>query len=383
MNKIKILVLSILLILVQAICTAQLSPINFETGGYGASWNWTTFENDVNPAVQIVSNPLTTGINSSSTVAQFTALQAGQPWAGFESLHGAGIGTFTLSATNSIVKVMVYKSVISDVGVKFATNSNASTGELKVANTIINEWEELTFDFTSQIGHPAMTDIDQIIIFPDFDLSGRTGDNVCYIDNITMGTPSSPINVTFSVQNTDSMPVYIFGDWNNWSNFPGTPMTLNTSTGNYEAIISINPNSPIEYQFVNGSSTKEILDSTWACTNGNGQFTNRLTQVGNADTSICHIWESCSTCIPLSTKNYQLDDIEILAGNKFVRVNSNEYHSFDKMEVIDIMGKVIYSSEGIIPANKNLQIFLNYNQQYIVRVLSQEKVFYKKLIILK
>jgi hypothetical protein len=163
---------------------SQNAPINFETGGQGASWSWSTFENDSNPALEIVNNPSTVAPNTSSKVAKFTALQGGRPWAGCQSMKG-DIGRFTLSASNSIVKIMVYKSVISDVGIKFATDSNASTGEIKVANTKVNEWEELTFNFSGKIGEPSSTDISQIIIFPDFNLSGRTSNVVAYFDNIT------------------------------------------------------------------------------------------------------------------------------------------------------------------------------------------------------
>lgn len=168
---------------------SQNAPIDFESGGKGANWTWSSFENVGNAALQFVSNPSTSGINSSSKVAKFTALTGGQPWAGCESLHGADIGKFTLSASNAIVKIMVYKSVKSDVGIKFATNSGGSTGEFKVANTKINEWEELTFDFTAKIGEATSTDIDQIVVFPDFQLTpARTTDNVCYFDNITFSS---------------------------------------------------------------------------------------------------------------------------------------------------------------------------------------------------
>ena len=180
----KIITLSVFLLL-SSIGFSQNNPINFEVGGNGASWTWTTFENGTNPALEFVANPSATGINTSSTVAKFTALQAGQPWAGCESGNGTSIGTFTLSASNAIVKMMVYKSVISDVGIKFATGSLASSGEIKVSNTLINQWEELTFDFTSKIGEPSSTGIAQIIVFMDFNLAGRSGDNICYFDNIT------------------------------------------------------------------------------------------------------------------------------------------------------------------------------------------------------
>ena len=160
----------------------QNAPVDFESAGKGANWTWACFENVGNAALQFVANPSTTGINSSSTVAKFTALTGGQPWAGCETKHGADIGTFTLTASNSKVKIMVYKSVISDVAIKFATSSNGSTGELKVANTKTNEWELLTFDFSGKINETN----DQIIIFPDF--QARTTDNVCYFDNITFSS---------------------------------------------------------------------------------------------------------------------------------------------------------------------------------------------------
>lgn len=164
---------------------AQNAPVDFESGGQGASWTWTSFENAGNAPLQIISNPFKSGINTSNTVAKLTPLKTGQPWAGVECKHGTDIGKFTLTAANSTVKIMVYKSVKSDVGIKFINATNGSTGEIKVANTKVNEWEELTFNFAGKIGEATSTDIDQIAIFPDFDLAGRADSNVCYFDNIT------------------------------------------------------------------------------------------------------------------------------------------------------------------------------------------------------
>jgi hypothetical protein len=129
-----------LFILIASIGFSQNAPINFETGGQGASWTWTTFENASNPSLQIVNNPSSGAPNTSSSVAKFTALPGGKPWAGCESAKGAtpDIGTFTLTASNAIVKMMVYKSKISDVGIKFVKNDNSAIPEIKVANTKIN-----------------------------------------------------------------------------------------------------------------------------------------------------------------------------------------------------------------------------------------------------
>ena len=165
---------------------APYSPIDFETGGHGANWTWSVFENVSNAPLEIVANPAASGINTSSTVAKFTALQAGQPWAGVESKRNEDIGDFKFDASNSIVKIMVYKSVISDVGLKFSEANGEAQPEVKVANTKINEWEELTFDMSGSIGKGITGIITQIIIFPDF--HNRSSDNIVYFDNITFGS---------------------------------------------------------------------------------------------------------------------------------------------------------------------------------------------------
>ncbi len=176
-------IFTILLSLLTSALISQNIPINFELNGNGANWTWTTFENDLNPPLEIIDNPDTTGINKSLTVAKYTALQTGNPWAGFESMHGSDIGSFSFNSSNCTVKIMVWKSVISDVGLKFVSPSSAAQPEIKIPNTKINEWEEIIFDFSTLIGvFPEI--IDQIVVFPDFDLNGRSQDNITYIDNI-------------------------------------------------------------------------------------------------------------------------------------------------------------------------------------------------------
>ena len=162
-------------------------PIDFETGGYGANWTWTVFENSENPpSLEIVSNPNSSGINTSSTVAKFTALSSGAAYAGCESQHGSDIGSFKFDSNNSIVKIMVYKTVISDVGLKFVESDGEAQPEVKVANTKTNEWEELTFDLSGSIGKGKTGIIDQIVIFPDF--KDRSSDHIIYFDNISFGS---------------------------------------------------------------------------------------------------------------------------------------------------------------------------------------------------
>ncbi len=212
----------LVILLSSALGFSQNYPINFEESGFGADWTWTVFENETNPPLEIIANPDPSGINTSSTVAKFTALQAGMPFAGVESMHGSDIGTFNLTAENAIVRIKVWKSVISDVGIKFATPAGASTGEIKVPNTLIDQWEELTFDFTGVIDEPSSTGIDQIIIFPDF--AARTSDNIIYWDDIqfgeTLGLGDSPMNSLISYPNPVSSA------WNVQCDEPIVSLTL-------------------------------------------------------------------------------------------------------------------------------------------------------------
>lgn len=154
---------------------AQNAPVDFETDGNGGTWYWETFENEDNPPLEVIANPDMSGVNTSGMAGKFTARAGGMPWAGCIT---NGIGEFTFDETNSTVKIMVWKSVISDVGVKFEFNG-ASSGEIKVPNTLVNQWEELTFDFSGKIGETN----NNLVIFPDF--TERTEEHVIYFDNLT------------------------------------------------------------------------------------------------------------------------------------------------------------------------------------------------------
>jgi hypothetical protein len=138
------------------------------------------------------------GINSSSTVAKFTALQAGQAFAGCESLHGAGTGTYTIDSSNMIIRIMVWKNTISDVGIKLVRVDNWSLGEIKIPNTAVGKWEQLEFDFSAHLG----LTYDQVVIFPDF--TNRSSDNIIYFDNVFGDTSSSIISSNLALENSNS-----------------------------------------------------------------------------------------------------------------------------------------------------------------------------------
>ena len=157
----------------------NLEDIDFETPGFGADWVWTVHANNTNPALEFVSNPNTSGINSTSTVAKFTSLNFGAAWALTFTDY---IGTFTFDQSNKIVTLMVNKSVISDVGVKFEVAGTGTHVQLLKPNTVTDgSWEQLTFDFSSQIGNT----FNRLVIIPDF--ADRSQNNVSYFDQISFG----------------------------------------------------------------------------------------------------------------------------------------------------------------------------------------------------
>ena len=171
--------LAVLFVALSSFIFAQYTTVNFEPGGLGADWAWTVGENAANPPLLFPANPVSGGINTSATVAHFTALAAGNPWA---LCFTPDMGNFQFNASNSIVKIMVYKPRISPVGIKFEGGSVPI--ELQVSNTLINQWEELTFDFSAQIGNTYGT----IVIIPDF--LARSVDYQIYFDNIRIPEPN-------------------------------------------------------------------------------------------------------------------------------------------------------------------------------------------------
>ena len=167
----------------------HLEDIDFESTGFGANWVWTTDNNYTDPPLEMVANPNTGGANNSSTVAKFTSTTAGDPWA---LTYTDNIGSFTFTEANSTVTIMVRKSKVSDVGLKFeGPNPDGSVGvifkEIKIPNTLTNgDWELLSFDFSSEIG----SIFDRLVVIPDFDDS-RFQDHITYFDQISFGNQTA------------------------------------------------------------------------------------------------------------------------------------------------------------------------------------------------
>ena len=163
-----------------------LEDIDFESTGFGANWVWTTDNNYTDPPLEMVANPNTGGANNSSTVAKFTSTTAGDPWA---LTYTDNIGSFTFTEANSMVTIMVRKSKVSDVGLKFE-GPGGIYKEIKISNTLTNgDWEQMSFDFSSEIGNT----FNRFVVIPDFDDS-RFQDHITYFDQISFGNSTAGIS---------------------------------------------------------------------------------------------------------------------------------------------------------------------------------------------
>ena len=183
----KKLLLGLMMLLAFGVFAQSTHTVDFEPAGVGADWIWIVGENADNPPLEFVANPFIGGINTSATTAKFTARLTGNPWA---LCFTDSDGQFTFDAANSTITMMVYKPVISDVGFKVEGGTGTPT-QIVVANTMINTWEELTFDFSAVEGQT----FSRLVIIPDFDFTPRTQENIVYFDNIQVpdGVPVGPL----------------------------------------------------------------------------------------------------------------------------------------------------------------------------------------------
>ena len=226
------------------------STLDFEPSGNGADIGWNVFENGTNPALEFVANPNSAGINTSANAAKYTTLLEGQPWAGCETQNDA-IAPWTLSASNCIIKIMVYKDVISDVAIKLTQVGDAALPEIKVANTVINQWEELTFDFSGQVPNTA-AQIKNLVIFPDFPAGGpdsRTYASVTYFDNITFTSgdveiPEEPMEAAPVPTAVAENVISLFS--NTYTNIPIENWITSWSSGSKQDIV-IEGNDTMKY----------------------------------------------------------------------------------------------------------------------------------------
>ena len=295
----KQLLFGFLSILLSAFCYGQTQvnlPVNFDDPNV----NYALVDFGGNTS-SIVTDPVV----PTNLVCQVIKSNTAELWAGTTIGGTAGFATAIPFAPGSTTLTMRVYSPDAGIPVRMKVedpNDPTKSVETEDVTTTANGWETLEFNFANQAPGTAGINFgytyQKLSVFFNFGTPGAVaGEKIYFCDDIEFGG-SSPVNVnvTFQVQNPDLSPVYVFGSWSNWVNWPGDPMT-DAGNGLFTATLSLAPNATYEYLFVNGTTpVKEVLDPSWPCTNGNGEYTNRLSTLGGADTTICFIWEACTAC---------------------------------------------------------------------------------------
>lgn len=237
--------------------------IDFETYGHDFKYNVFSTGGD-STDFAIVDNPNPSGINTSAKVARLTVHANGDPWAG---VWTQGAGPISLTAQNKIISVMVYKDVISPFNFKL----EPPNVDHNVPNTVINQWEKLTFDYTTAVGTTAQT----ITIIPDFP-SARTAGSVNYYDNINFGDVVVPVELTsFSGLAVPEGAKII---WTTASEKNNQGFEIQRSTDNH---------SFVNIAFVDGKgSTTERSEYSYIDKDASGKTYYRLRQVDFDGTSV-------------------------------------------------------------------------------------------------
>jgi hypothetical protein len=125
----------------------------------------------------IIPNFDTSGINNTLTVASQLKTAGSEVWAGsfFEVSPSLDLGSY------NNLSVMTYAPVVGAVIKLKLENADASTTyELDLESTVLNEWEELVYDFSDA----PEADYTRIVIFFDFGNPGN--DSIYYYDQFQL-----------------------------------------------------------------------------------------------------------------------------------------------------------------------------------------------------
>jgi len=181
-----------ILMMVLSLGFSQVTNYNFTFEPATTLGDWNYFDNGTNTTgVKFVANPFPGGVNSSATVAKYTASADGGAWAGCESIYGT-LGKWKFDGANpTTVTIDVYKTTLAPVYLKFTSTNPKGQGTVFIGSQVpsaINAWVTLTYvvDFSTTGGvengdNNAGTN--QVVLHVD-QVSPRTADHVVYFDNI-------------------------------------------------------------------------------------------------------------------------------------------------------------------------------------------------------
>lgn len=160
--------------------------INFDDAAF-TSTEWKYFPADDSGEFELIDNPDPSGINTSAKVGKAVEkASSGQPWQGMYT----DLPAIIAFGDDKIIRMKIWSPQVASVTMK-VENSKAvppapASGDLTVANTKANEWEELSFDFSQT---PITDDGQYVRITLIWDINNTPAEDVTYyFDDIQLTT---------------------------------------------------------------------------------------------------------------------------------------------------------------------------------------------------
>ena len=279
--------------------------LDFETPGTGTTFQYfgSTLDGTL---TDIVANPDASGINTSSSVIHFVKPAVAEVWAGAFSNPNPAVPV-TLESTSQVC-IKVWMDHIGNLALKLENSATGAANWITtVANSSVNQWEELCFDVSAPSieapFEPATGTYNTITLFFDFGTAGTGTDVTSYLDDIVIKTSGAPQahTVHFKVdmnnysENFDQ--VYLSGTFNNWAG-DANPLADPEFDGVWEGDITAT-NGAYEYKVtLDNWTAQEQFEGFEECTklDPSGQFVNRLLLV-SGDTELPEFcYNSCYAC---------------------------------------------------------------------------------------
>ena len=160
-------------------------PVVIDYENVGQFWTWNIFSQGTNGSFEITANPGVGGLNTSPTCAKLVIDTNGDRWAG---VWCTDFPDMTIDEYNCIVKILVYKDVTSPFNLKLEP-PNVDHFD---SNTVVNQWEELSFDYSAYIGTTGAT----LTVIPDMETGPRSHASVNYWDYIRFTPLVLPVELT-------------------------------------------------------------------------------------------------------------------------------------------------------------------------------------------
>jgi hypothetical protein len=181
--------------------------MNFDNGPF-TSTKWNYFPAENSGGFEVVNNPKPGGINTSAKVGKAIEKASGeQPWQGMFT----DLDAYMDFPTNRIIKMKVLSPKVGAITMKverpLVAGFPGQSGDNTVRNTKANEWEDLTFDFSS-----SPTPIDEkgqymrITLIWDIE-NLPTADVLYYFDDVRMDGTSCNLGTGLFSQELESMSI--------------------------------------------------------------------------------------------------------------------------------------------------------------------------------